>query len=316
MQETKFKHIIVEDINKMPDLNKFPTEPIPLNNDKWNELYLSRENRTFLQKNFSKMSNFNDLAKVEVGITTGANNFFSLTDEEVKKLKAKAFVKPLLGRSTLINGVFYDQATFTSSQNTNKKVWLLDLNNCNQDSLPIELNQYIYLAELKHIHHAYKLRIRNKWYQIPGIWAPQGFLSRRIGNIPKLVINKVNAVSTDTFHRIKIKENVNINLLLIAFYSSPSLVSLELAGRVFGGGVLEILPGDSKQFKLPNINYYDDTLLDHEICELNQLMMTTNDVIKVSEYCDNILQRKLGYKFDSIKFENILASLQSLRQNT
>ena len=87
MNETKFKHVIVEDINKMPDLNKFPTEPIPLNNDKWNELYLSRENRTILQKNYSKMSNFNDLAKVEVGITTGANNFFSLTNEEVKKLK-------------------------------------------------------------------------------------------------------------------------------------------------------------------------------------------------------------------------------------
>ena len=137
---------------------------------------------------------------------------------------------------------------------------------------------------------------------------------RRIGKLPKLVINKVNAVSTDTFHRVRLIDNININLLLIAFYSSISLVYIELAGRSYGGGALEILPGDSSQFKLPAINYFQDIDLTDEIDKLD-VLIKTNDVDEISSYCDNVLKKVVNFDFDSEKYQKILKHLHQFRFN-
>lgn len=180
--------------------------------------------------------------------------------------------------------------------------------------MPPKLRNYISKAESNHINKAYKLRIRNIWYQIPSIWVPQAFLLRRIGNLPKLVINKVNAVSTDTFHRVSILDKININLLLIAFYSSPSLVYIELAGRSYGGGALEILPGDSMQFRLPAINYYQNIDLNTEVKVLNNLIKT-NDPQRISSFCDKTLKEKVNFKFNDQQYRKILNELHQFRIN-
>ncbi|KRM20251.1 Eco57I restriction-modification methylase domain-containing protein [Lactobacillus kefiranofaciens] len=312
--EPKFKHIVVDDIHDLPDLNKISTEPLPENSEKWSDLVLPRREREFLYSHKKDWELFNNLANVEVGITTGANPFFSLTQEQVLNIDAKDFVRPLLGRSVSVNGLFYNKEKLIENAEKGQKVWLLDLNNKDYISLPIKLRNYISEAEHNHVNTAYKLRIRNIWYQIPSIWVPQAFLLRRIGNLPKLVINKVNAVSTDTFHRVSILDKVNINLLLIAFYSSLSLVYVELAGRSYGGGALEILPGDSSQFRLPAVNYYQSIDLNKEVKILNDLIKTS-DPQKISKFCDEVLKEKVDFQFDDQQYRKILRKLHQFRIN-
>lgn len=107
--ESKFKHVIVNNIQKLPDLNKIPMEPIPENFEKWSDLILPRGEREFLYNHKKDLELFNNLANVEVGITTGANSFFSLTQKQMVDIDAQEFVRPLLGRSVSINGLFYDE---------------------------------------------------------------------------------------------------------------------------------------------------------------------------------------------------------------
>lgn len=115
--------------------------------------------------------------------------------------------------------------------------------------------KYISYGEINEQNKGYKLKIRNKWYEIPSIWIPDAFLLRRIGQYPKLIQNLSQAVSTDTFHRLKIENSscYSIEELIFLFYSSPAMLSVELEGRVFGGGALEILPGDLKNVRIPMI---------------------------------------------------------------
>lgn len=83
------------------------------------------------------------------------------------------------------------------------------------------------------------------------------FATQPIGEFPRIVKNEIQATSTDTFHRIKFHENINVLKILFFMYSSPTLLSFELEGRVFGGVALEILPGDLVNIKLPIV---DDSL--------------------------------------------------------
>lgn len=311
----KFKHARIDDLNNLPAISTLSLEKPPsASSAKWTDLNLTYNERSYLQSIKANLISFNTVAKTQVGITTGANSFFSLTDSDVQRLHAKEFVKPLLGRSVSINSCFFSNHTLSLNSKLNQKIWLLDLNGYTLNQLPKELQNYIEDAENNEVSNAYKLRIRKVWYQIPNIWEPDAFLLRRIGNVPKLVINEADGVSTDTFHRVNFADNINRSTVLISFYSSISLASLELAGRSYGGGALEILPGDLESFYIPRIDYSSQINLDHELQKLDKLIRT-NDIQQISRYADSVLINNFDFDFDYTQSQKILSHLQSIRTN-
>lgn len=84
---------------------------------------------------------------------------------------------------------------------------------------------------------------------------------------PKFVLNKCGAVSTDTMHRMKFKEGVIPENILLAYYNSISFAFTEICGRSYGGGVLEVLPGEMGNILLPKVDAVNpklrETLLAH-----------------------------------------------------
>ena len=59
---------------------------------------------------------------------------------------------------------------------------------------------------------------------------------------PKLVLNRCDAISTDTMCRMKFRDGIDPELAIIAYYNSIAFAFTELYGRSYGDGVLEILP--------------------------------------------------------------------------
>lgn len=217
--------------------------------DKWTKFYLNREDREFYEGLYSeKTVRATDFAKIEVGVTTGNNNFFAITDSVLKENQLENYRIPLLGRSVDTFGLFYTVDDHHYNARDGKKVWLLDFNGKKLSGLA---KRYISEGERNGENVGYKLSLRKRWYDVPSIWRPDAFLLRRIGAYPKLVANQVEATSTDTFHRIKFACNVDEFKFYFLFYSSITLLSFELEGRIFGGGALEVLPGDMKNIKLP-----------------------------------------------------------------
>lgn len=219
--------------------------------DKWTIFKLENNFRKYYQSNFLKATeSFNKICKTEVGITTGNNDFFVISNEKVLNYNLSPYVIPVIGRSVDVSGIFYSKSDLEKNIKNNNKIWLLDFSN---KKINEAAKKYLDNGIEEKQNIGYKLSIREKWYEVPSIWKPEAFLLRRIGKFPKLLKNEISAVSTDTFHRIKLIDNYDIYKLLFLFYSSPVLLSFELEGRVFGGGALEILPGDLKNIRIPII---------------------------------------------------------------
>lgn len=314
-KKASLKYSISEDLYDLPNFDKISNIEVPDKSaNKWSDLKLTLSNREYLYDLLSKTVSFKEVAKVEVGVTTGGNAIFSLTQQKVNELEASGYVTPLLGRSVDIQKLIFDRDTLNSNSAKGQKVWLLDLMGHDKSELPYNLKKYLDEQEKLDRVSAYKLRIRDKWYQIPGIWVSDAFILRRIGSLPKLIINEISAISTDTFHRVNFKNDVNPIKIIFAFYSSISLSTIELAGRSYGGGALEILPGDMEDIRLPKIDFKKDNCdLSKEFKILNSLFENNANVIEIAEYSDSVLNSKLNYEFDSKRSLEILNTLQSMR---
>ena len=230
------------------------------------------------------------IAKVEVGITTGRNEIFTVTQETIDKYSLSEYARPLLGRSVQASGVLYDKNDLFQNIEKQKKVWLLDFNNHSFDELSNGAKTYIKEIENAGLNSGYKLGLRKEWYKVPSIWVPDAFMLRRIGSFPKLILNELNAVSTDTFHRMKFFDDVDRYWTIFSIYSSIGLLSFELAGRNFGGGALEVLPGDIKEILVPNrpvnISFLEAKKL---LKSLDEKFRSGMSIESITEYVDQVL---------------------------
>jgi adenine-specific DNA-methyltransferase len=66
-----------------------------------------------------------------------------------------------------------------------------------------------------------------------------------------MVANYTEAISTDTIHRVRVKAGVDAGQLAVSFYNVLTFAFAEIMGRSYGGGVLEIEPGETGHLPLP-----------------------------------------------------------------
>ena len=248
------------------DLNNIEFSEIDNSSDKWTKYFLSREQVKLVDKirEDERFIVFSEIAKVEIGITTGNNGYFCLTRNIVDEYDLEDYCKPLLAKSSGIKGLQFTKEDWEVNVEDNARAYLLDLSSFDEKEFSEGLKKYIKYGEKKGFDSTYKTRIRNRWYDVPSIWSPDIFYSRRIHHIPKIAgkIGSLEAVNTDTLNRISLKKQSDFKKLIITSYTSVALLFTELEGRNYGGGVLEVLPSELSKVMLPNI--FDNDLLTSE----------------------------------------------------
>ena len=73
---------------------------------------------------------------------------------------------------------------------------------------------------------------------------------KRSHHFPRLILNRVNALTTDTAYRVTVKEGRAADLV-VSFVNSLTALSSELEGRHYGGGVLELVPSEIEKVLVP-----------------------------------------------------------------
>lgn len=284
-QSTNLRILNLKDLSELPEnLDDYSYKNYKdYQSDKWIKFKLSNKDRDFYDTDFqNKTLSLNELTKTEVGITTGNNKFFVINDELLKSYNLEEYKKPLLGRSIETDGIFYTEKDLQANIEKQNNVWLLDFN---KKELSQGALNYLNYGIENGQNKGYKLGIREKWYEVPSIWIPDAFLLRRIGKYPKIVKNEINGVSTDTFHRMKMINNTNIYKLLVLFYSSVTLLSFELEGRIFGGGALELIPGDFKNIRIPKVT--DSLDFEKLADEIDYKLRNQVDIEDIVKWVDN-----------------------------
>lgn len=198
-----------------------------------------------------KAAVFRDLADVDVGIVTGANKFFLVDDDTVKKYGLTKWAHPMFGRSDHCRGIIYDSDQHSQNARDGKPtnfIWFPKDKKINGK----KVTEYIELGEADRLHERYKCRIRSPWYSVPSVYSSQIGMLKRSHNAPRLIFNEVNAFTTDTAYRISTRADIDPKRFVYSFINSLTALSAELEGRHYGGGVLELVPSEIEKLLVPN----------------------------------------------------------------
>lgn len=218
---------------------------------KWTRALLDLETRELFDEleTHSEVHRFDDIARVDVGIVTGANKFFLVPDETVKAYGLSKYAHPMFGRSEHCPGVIYDErqhAANAEKGNPTNFLWFDDM----PDKMASRALEYIELGEQDELHTRYKCRIRAPWFKVPSVYSTEVGMLKRCHDTPRLILNKIGAYTTDTAYRIRTRE-VGAKRLVGCFINPLTALSAELEGRHYGGGVLELIPSEIERLLIP-----------------------------------------------------------------
>lgn len=285
--------------------------------EKWTKYFMNREENSLIAQirtdsRFQKMS---DTALINIGITTGNNKYFSVTKKAVREYELDDVVRPLIGRSSHAGSVYFYKEDWRVNVENGKAAYLIDFPDVPLEAYPKKHRSYIKKGEKNKEHAGYKCRIRERWYRVPSIWVPDAFFLRRNNLYPKFVLNCCEAVSTDTMHRIQFNEGVEPERIVLSYYNSISFAFTELCGRSYGGGVLEILPGELGNVVLPVLDAIPIETIRTMLHQVDEIVRQKAEIEKALDLVDTeILVKGLGLDADiCVTARNIWKKMQLRR---
>lgn len=257
--------------------------------EKWTKYFTTIEENRLISdlKEDIRFQKLSDTGIINVGITTGNNKFFSVNQETVNEYDLSNVVCPLIGRSSHAHSIYFYQDDWQRNVEQGKAAYLIDFPEKPIEEYPKGQREYIELGEKNGENTGYKCRIREQWYQIPSIWVPDAFFLRRNNLYPKFVLNCCGAVSTDTMHRVKFKEGVEPERIILSYYNSISFAFTEICGRSYGGGVLEILPGEVGNILVPVLDIIPMERVREILVEVDRIVRSEEDIENVLNLVDN-----------------------------
>lgn len=231
----------------------------------WTRYLLSSDHVAALEEasNLASVRRVGELARFEVAAVTGANGFFTVDDATAAGFELGPWTRPLLARIRHAPGLRYTSADHATARDGGARVHLLDFSGERADpSDAAGAARYLQAGTRDELHLRYKCRIREPWYRVPHIRAGELMLSKRSHRFPRMVVNDVGVVTTDTIYRgTPIGELMDRPADLAAsFHNSLTLLSAELEGRSFGGGVLELVPSEVARLRVPFVAGFGDEL--------------------------------------------------------
>ena len=184
------------------------------------------------------------IASVDIGFVSGANDFFILSHEDAERHGIPADVlTPTLRRPGDVPGLLASEADIRL---------LLDL--AGRRELSDEhLLAYLKQGEASGITLRYKCRVRRPWYAVPLPRSkPDAFIPYMSHLGPRLVVNDVGAWSSNLLHGVTLGLLAPpAQALAAAMASSLTLLSAEIEGRAYGGGVLKLETKEAERVLVP-----------------------------------------------------------------
>ena len=276
---------------------------------KWTYALLTSEERAVFKSisNNKNVYKFSSLATADVGIVTGANKYFLVTNETVESFGLEKISHPMFGRSEHCPGIVYDINQHKENINKGYPTNCLYFESETDDKT---YQEYINIGIKENLHTRYKCRIRTPWYKVPSVYSSPISMLKRSNGMPRLIFNELDAFTTDTAYRVFPKNSFDAKTLVCCFLNTLTALSAELEGRHYGGGVLELVPSEIDNLIVPYISNADINLN-----ELNEYVKNHSiDEILIRQ--DKIILKCLGINDAQIRIlQNAFLRIKNRRQH-
>jgi adenine-specific DNA methylase len=291
----------VADSEKIPDMLISKNVAAAHTDGEWMFGLLTPQERSLVASisRVDAVQRFTHYASVDIGVVTGANDFFVVDEKTRDAFGLQEISYPMLAKSDLIRGITYTAEDHTHNTKIGRKVFFLQFPALPTSKLPPLMRKYIALGEAQKLHERYKCRIRTPWYCVPYVWTSEMALLKRCHLYPRLVSNQFGAYSTDTAYRIRVNESFRDKKdgLSFSFLNSFTLLHAEILGRHYGGGVLEMVPSEIERLPIPLYNPSPS-----EFAFLDRMVRSSASQAEILDYVDDLVLRgHLGLTMNEVK---------------
>jgi len=229
------------------------------------------------------MNPLSEIAEVIRAPTTGNNDYFILTQETVKDYEIeKEYLEPCIRSAK-------DVDDFVVTETQDYMLFMDKPKNQLKDSKVIK---YIEYGETKTIdikrgseRGIKKLpeisTLKNRkpfWYSLPKREAPPILFPRLIDKKPIFLRNIIGAHTTHVFYYIYPHKMKDADVLLGFLNSSLMALMIELNGRSYGGGVLELLVYELKNIMVINPEKLSDKIKSDIVLAYHNLLSSRDDL--------------------------------------
>lgn len=272
---------------------------IPREN-RWSGLFASKEALESLRFLVSEkwFSSLEDWGTISLGLVTGNNSYFALTDEAIqaKSLPPDDLVDLCPPGTRHLRRLDFDSATRLRFIESGERVYLFAPRDGDLES---NTKRYIEEGEVLGVNRGYKCKNRSPWWRIPLGDVPDIFITYINSYGPNLCSNSAHSYVLNSCHGLKLKNDVRdlgMKYLPLACLNSATLFSSEIVGRSYGGGMLKLEPREAARLLVPSISLvercgkrlaaiksYADTLL---ASKNNDAVVNLVDAILASEMGD------------------------------
>jgi hypothetical protein len=191
-----------------------------------------------------------EFASVDIGIVTGANRFFLLSDDEVSRLGLdRSDLQPTVARARDLTGISLRKDDWMKLRDRGRTAWMF----APQDPGDAA-SRYIAEGEASGVNQGYKCRIRKQWWRLSLPQPPDLVLSYMSNHVPRMIENQAGVVTTNLLHNVRLTSSIPPRWIALSWMNSATMLSCEMCGRAYGGGVLKLETRESERVLVPEFD--------------------------------------------------------------
>jgi hypothetical protein len=248
-----------------------------------------------------------EIARVRIGVVTGANKFFVLDAGAAERMVGKGVnTVSIVSRGSWLKAVRWTEDDQNLRSEKPSELLLIEP----RARVRKALREAIAEAEDLQIHKRHHCELREPWYSLSDWRVPQLFLPYMGAAPPQLVINKARATCTNAIHRVDLKKGQpGTAAVAAASWTTLYRLSAELVGRSYGAGVLKLEPNEAVQLRLPIASPGAENLMqiDHafqkggassaeetadRLLLEEHLGLSEDDIVSLRKACDELRHRR------------------------
>jgi len=230
--------------------------------------------------NTIKMVPLHEIAKVDRGIATGANAFFTLNDADVERWGIeREYLRPIITHTQMAPGLEFTQQDFERLRCEGKRVWLLYCFEPKEALIGKRILHYIEYGEAMGYHKRYLTSRRNPWYA-PERRPPAPILATCFARkAMRFIHNRAGVLNLTAFHCIYPCDEISNDELrlkaLLGFLNSRTFHLLSLDnGRLYGGGLFKMEPGELEAVLVPDVRRMSQKQLEKLAAQFNKMCLS------------------------------------------
>jgi adenine-specific DNA-methyltransferase len=199
-----------------------------------------------------RVSLLGQVASVDIGAVTGANDFFLLTDRDAVGLDDR-LLRPAVSKAAHVRGARLTTTDIGHLRAQGQRMLMFVAHPGTPNEALSTAQSHLSRGQTAGIHERYKCRVRSPWWSVPlpKHGSPDLFFTYCSNRHPRVALNEAVALHTNTLHGVTAHKREAANELAAGFVNSLTLLSAELIGRSYGGGVLKLEPTEAEALLLP-----------------------------------------------------------------